>query len=182
MCSRYNFRFSQQQGALLIMGDEAYRQDAVDKRRFSDHFIENHSSWLEFSAALGHDVSLSDLILVSGCDRTSRWACAAWSKVTAPVRLSFVQDAPSVPQNNATLWGRWDTAEFIDQNIGPRPPFSDTITPISASLSQSTSPLPSKTSLPSTQCVFVRGFRMGDRKTWFERGKSRVDVGALSTL
>src|SRR5882724_10589482 len=83
----FSFECSKQQGALLIMGDVAYRQNAVDKKRFSEYILRHHRSWLDFAEALGRDVSLSDLILVNGCDKTSEWACAAWSEKTQCVRL-----------------------------------------------------------------------------------------------
>jgi hypothetical protein len=102
------------------MRDVAYRQDAVNKKPFYDYIIKHHRSWLDFAHASGRDVSQSDLILVDGCDRTSEWACAAWSG-KGPVKFSFVVGAPGVANESAGLWGRWISPQSLDKNVGPRP-------------------------------------------------------------
>jgi hypothetical protein len=159
------------------MGDVAHRQDAVDKKRFSDYFIEHHRSWLDF--ARGRDISLSDLILVDGCDKTSEWACAAWSEKTRSVKLNFVAGVPGVADGSAGLWGRWVSSQSLDKNIGPRPP----IPSIGVGDTALQSPSSVQSVSPSTpqplfnQCVFVRGFQMGDRSTFFKRKRTRIDVG-----
>lgn len=186
----FSFECSQHQGALLIMGDVAYRKDAVYKRRFSDYITEHHRSWLDFAEALGWDLSLSDLILVDGCDKTSEWACAAWSEKTESMRLSFVAGVPGVADANAGLWGRWVSSQSLDKNVGPQPlvpviSTTDTATPLPSSdamLTDNSPPLAtpsllSSTPPPSNQCVFVRGFRMGNRSTFLNRKRTRIDVG-----
>jgi hypothetical protein len=173
------------------MGDVAYRQDAVDKKRFSDYIIQHRRSWLDFAEELGRDVSLSDLILVDGCNKTSEWACAAWSEKTQSVRLSFVASAPGIAEGSAGLWGRWVSSQSLDKNVGPRPlapaisaPGTSPQLTMSESLSvdepSSTQPTLSQSFMrpPSfNQCVFVRGFQMGERTNWFKRTKIRIDVG-----
>lgn len=115
----FNFECSHQQGAVLILGDVAYRQDALDKRRFAEYIVRRHRSWLAFANKLGRDLSLTDLILVTGCDRTSEWACAAWSEKTKSARLSFIAGIPGVAQGNLSLWGRWESSHSLDKNVGP---------------------------------------------------------------
>jgi hypothetical protein len=173
------------------MGDVAYRKDAVDKKRFSDYIIQHHRSWLDFAEALGRDVSLSDLILVNGCDKTSEWACAAWSEKTQSVRLSFVAGAPGIAEGSAGLWGRWISSQSLDKNVGPRPlaptisaPDTSPQLALAESISidelSSTQPALSQSSIhppSSNQSVFVRGFQMGERTNWFKRKKTRIDVG-----
>jgi hypothetical protein len=172
------------------MGDVAYRQDSVDKKRFSDYMIQHHRSWLDFAEALGRDVSLSDLIFVNGCDKTSEWACAAWSEKTQSVSLSFVAGTPGIAEGSAGLWGRWISSQSLDKNVGPRPlaptigaagtspqlTFSESI-PIDEPSSLQANSSYSVHSPSSNQCVFVRGFQMGERKNWFKRKKTRIDVG-----
>jgi hypothetical protein len=188
----FSFECSLQQGALLIMGDVAYRENAVDKKRFSDYIIQHYRSWLDFAEVLGRDVSLSDLILVNGCDKTSEWACAAWSEKTQSVSLSFVAGAPGIAEGSAGLWGRWVSSQSLDKNVGPRPlaptigaagtnpqlTLSESMSIDETSSLQATSSHSPMRSPSSNQCVFVRGFQMGERKNWFKRKKTRIDVGS----
>lgn len=169
------------------MGDVAYRQNAANKKRFSEYILRHHRSWLDFTEALGRDVSLSDLILVNGCDKTSEWACAAWSEKTQYVRLGFVAGT----EGSAGLWGRWISSQSLDKNVGPRslmptigaPGTSPQLTssesmsidePSSVQANSSHSPTRSSS---YNQCVFVRGFQIGERTSWYKRKKTRIDVG-----
>jgi hypothetical protein len=173
------------------MGNEAYRQDALYKRRFSEYITEHHRSWLDFADTLGCDLSLSDLILVDGCDRTSAWACAAWSEKTQSMRLSFAAGVTGIADGSAGLWGRWVSSQSLDMNVGPRPlvPAIDAIDtpsqspPSDAMLIDDSPPSQVNPSLsPSVlpprfnQWVFVRGFRMGNRATFFNRKRTRIDL------
>src|ERR1700729_2062421 len=101
----FSFECSHQQGALLIMGNVAYREDASNQKQFAEYIIKHYRSWLDFADALGRDLSLSDLILVDGCDKTSEWACAAWSEKTSNMMLNFVAGAPGIVEGSACLWG-----------------------------------------------------------------------------
>jgi hypothetical protein len=177
------------------LGDPAYREDGVEQKRYCKYIIEHHRSWLEFASRLGHEASPSGLILVYGCDKTSQWACAAWSEQTQSVGLSFVAGVPGVAGGSARLWGEWVSQQSLDQNVGPQPlvpnieeeintvlqgnsQSSDTPT-IDQVASISTTPhIPSMPPRLSNQCVFVRGYQMGDRTTWFKRKMTRIDVGS----
>jgi hypothetical protein len=176
------------------MGDVAYREDASNQKEFSEYIIKHHRSWLDFAGSLGCDLSLSDLILVDGCDKTSEWACAAWSEKTSSLRLNFVAGAPSIADGNACLWGQWDSSESLDKNVGPQPLIpsiagQDTTLRLTSQSSEAMSiddppplnpPAPLSPNVPplSNQCVFVRGFQIGDRTTWFKRKRTRIDVGS----
>ena len=187
----FGFECSRQQGALLIMGDVAYREDASNQKEFSEYIIKHHRSWLDFAHSLGRELSPSDLILVDGCDKTSKWACAAWSEKTQSMRLNFVARAPGIAEGSAELWGRWVSSQSLDKNVGPRPlvpaisaPSTSPQLTMSESLSvdepPSTQPTLSQSFMrppSSNQCVFVRGFQMGERTNWFKRTKIRIDVG-----
>jgi hypothetical protein len=105
--------------------------------------------------------------------------------------LSFVAGVPGIAEGGAGLWGRWLTSQSLDKNVGPRPLIPavsgpDTIpqlisqqsdaTSISELHTSSSSHLsPLATSAQSNQCVFLRGFHVGDRK-WFKRRKIRIDA------
>jgi hypothetical protein len=177
------------------LGDPAYREDAVERIRYCKYIAEHHRSWLEFASQLGYDLSLSDLILVYGCDKTSEWACAAWSEQTQSVSLSFVAGIPGIAEGGARLWGEWISQQSLDQNVGPQPlaPSLEEEGNVAlqrsshSSNTTSTDQAPPITTTPRTlsavpprlsnQCVFVRGYQIGDRTTWFKRKRTRIDVG-----
>lgn len=174
------------------MGDVAFREDAVDRKRFLEYITNHYQAWMDFADTLGRDLSPSDLILVDGCDKTSEWACAAWSEKTQSVRLSFVAGVPGIAEGSAGLWGWWLSSQSLYKNVGPRPliPVSDPTLQLTSQSSDIMSideqpPTPAmlrlmlSTSPPlSNQCVFVRGFQIGDRTKWFKRKKTRIDAGS----
>jgi hypothetical protein len=190
----FSFECSHHQGALLIMGGDAYREDASNQLEFLEYIIKHHRSWLDFAHSAARDVSLSDLILVDGCDKTSEWACAAWSEKSSSLRLNFVAGAPGIADGNACLWGQWDSSESLDKNVGPRPlipPITgqDTTLPLTSQLSEAMAigdpphphaPLSRSVPLPFNQCVFVRGFRISDRTTFFKRKRTRINLNVGS--
>lgn len=175
---------SHQQGAVLTMGDVAYRQDALDEGKFLEYFIQHHRSWLTFANTLGRGLALTDILFVTGCDKTSDWACAAWSEKTSSITLSFIANVAGVAQGNATVWGRWESSQSLDENLGPQrliPPSEVMSINDPMSINESMDPSIDVAARPmtphnSSQCVFVRGFRMGDRSSWFRR-KTVIDVG-----
>lgn len=185
-----SFECIKQNGAVLVMGDVAYRQDAVDLGRFYEHIVGNHCSWLAFAnERLGRGLSLTDLILVTGCDRTSDWACGAWSDSSHSESVSFVIEQPSLLRDRAGTWGRWKGSDSFDRNSGPQRLGSQfAISVTSRSLPSDATPdrppglqvsshvLPQDPPPNSNQCVFVRGFRIGDRNTWFTR-KTNTSMG-----
>ena len=186
-----SFECVKNQGAVLVMGDIAYRQDAVDLARFSDHIVANHRTWLAFAnERLGRGLSVTDLILVTGCDKTSNWACAAWSDSSHSASASFVVEAPGLVQGSASIWGHWESSSSVDRNAGPhrldptiptnpvfQSPLSDAMSiDEPPSLQEPSHEAPLVPPVRSNQCVFVRGFHMGHRDTWFRR-RTIIDVG-----
>jgi hypothetical protein len=94
---------------------------------------------------------------------------------------------------SAGLWGQWLSSQSLDRNVGPRPLIpaigvSDTTPqltsqPPNTMLITEPAPTPATSHFqpsnppsPSNQCVFVRGFQISDRKKWFQRRKTRIDV------
>lgn len=171
------------------MGDMAYRQDVLELRRFSDYIIQNYHSWLTFANdTLGRGVSLEDLVLVTGCDKTSQCACAAWSDSSHSASASFVADTPGFVTGRASIWGRWESSNSVDRNARPQrlapsgalnlavsepDSFKEGITSQDSLVSHLTT---SELSAGSDQCVFLRGFRIGERSTWFKR-KALISAG-----
>ena len=71
-----------------------------------EYMVRNHESWYALAKRLDHDVRREEIILVSGCVKTSSWAGIAWSSESthhnatlsvslcgsAAARFRFLQD------------------------------------------------------------------------------------------
>ena len=181
------------------MGDVAYRQDAVEKRHYAQYILTHHDSWFSFAKKNGRNIDVSDLILVTGCDKTSDWACAAFSKTSKSASASL--QVGGFVQGGLRVWGRWEHEGSVFSNEGPRSLVPPTQPDIPANLPENTSthsetswtsllkplkgvfqspqdaesPKSSGTPVcplaPSNQCVFLRGYRVCDRVTWLWKRK-----------
>ena len=177
------------------MGDVAYRQDALRKLRFVHYIRDCHRSWLSFAkSSCERAITLSDLILVTGCDKTSDWACAAFSEKSKSAGIDFMT-GPGIVDGGLSIWGRWSTAHSVDSNVGPRNPIPpsanlpsiESIPPALGSEELSLTRSPSNTMSPSSissappstsnQCVFLRGYRMCDYATFVWRKLHKVQDG-----
>ena len=111
---------SKKQGASLILGDEAYRQDVDEDQRLGEYFREHYDLWHNFAVAHGRDVAPPGLRFVTGCDKTSDWACAAWCTGISSAEMKFFASATGVLDGHISLWGRWESRQSPDNNVGPR--------------------------------------------------------------
>ncbi|KAF8466771.1 hypothetical protein JB92DRAFT_2773813, partial [Gautieria morchelliformis] len=74
----FSFQCTKETGAALIIGEDAERRNALEKHIFIRYVLENHHVWLKFANDVhNRGINLDELILVTGCDRTSAWASAA---------------------------------------------------------------------------------------------------------
>ena len=189
------------------MGDVAYRQDAVENEHYLRYILTHHDSWFSFAKKNGRNIDVSDLILVTGCDKTSDWACAAFSKTSSSASASL--QVGGFVQGGLRVWGCWEREGSVFSNEGPRSLVPPTQPAIPASLPANTStpnatswtsllrplkgvfqspqsPKSSSTPVsllaPSNQCVFLRGYRVCDRLTWLWKCKMRNLVDGFDYL
>ena len=159
-----SFRLSQREevGAILCMKTPALRKDFLNVIPIMNYALTHYASWLQFALQLGADVRLRDLRIVTGCDKTSDWGCAAWSDCSRSQsgNIAFNLRMPAVQlDGSASVWGTWETGDSVYHNVGPERP----------SLPES-----SNTTLVKDQCVFVRGYIVAERL----RLKSKVKTMA----
>jgi hypothetical protein len=152
-------------GALLVTNHNTYVQNAQRLKTFKQYMLANYRDWLAFAHREGHDVSLFDLIFVTGVDLTRDFAMAAFSAGAQNLNLRFQAGVPQVASASAFAWGAWQTSSSVHHNCGPQ----NTIPPSSPNTVRTLGHvLP--TNLESTdprlvydQCVFLRGFRVKER-------------------
>ena len=76
--------------------------------------------WLEFARLVKfRDISLEDLILVTGCDKTSKWACATWSEKMKSAKLTFSATAGAL-SGGGSFWAKMESPTSIVRNVGPK--------------------------------------------------------------
>ncbi|KIP05420.1 hypothetical protein PHLGIDRAFT_128904 [Phlebiopsis gigantea 11061_1 CR5-6] len=78
----YSLRCSGRRGAVAYLGDWAKQEQIVRSRKVRDYVFANHESWYIFAKSLGWEVRRKDIILVSGCVKTSSWSGLAWSSAS----------------------------------------------------------------------------------------------------
>ena len=155
-------------GALLCMKTSADRREALNKKAVQDYALARYRSWYKFALDLGRDVRPEDLRIVTGCDKTSDWACAAWSSSSGSGSIGFNVDFPVV-QGQGHIWGHWETSDSVDYHAGPlRLPEPEEINSLLGRAGSQSDSLVSNLSTSGAvpeknQCVFVRGYIVAER-------------------
>lgn len=152
-----SFAHSSHRGAVLMLKDGfAKRLNAVALGFLETYTIQNYREWLRFTNVRhGRGIKLSDLMVVTGCDRTGAWALAAFSAGGREGGFSFKVDTPFGGARGGA-WGRWSTAGSTRHNCGPcdqNPPAVD------QSMDDGTVDAYSS----SNQSVFIRGLHVYER-------------------
>jgi hypothetical protein len=134
-----------------------YQEDLQLDRILQQAFTKYHRSWLAFAQDKGHAIELADLILVTGTDLTKDFSMLAFANAGGELSVDFDVGAAQL----ASAWGSWRTVTSVHKNWGPQeltPPGSARLA-IAAADPQLATPADD-----FCQCVFVRGFRMRERR------------------
>ena len=94
----------------------------MEDLNFAKYIRENHGSWLKFATEkCNRGIRLIDLVLVTGCHKTSSWACAAFASRSKEVNIEF---NAAVGATQGGLWGRWSEScsPGVYTNSGPMRP------------------------------------------------------------
>lgn len=85
MPSRYaaqmqlDFECADEQGACLVVGSDARREELHQRRHIENYIKSNIDSWLRYATNdLGLELQLEDLLFVKGWAKTTHWAVAAF--------------------------------------------------------------------------------------------------------
>ncbi|KAF8516249.1 hypothetical protein JB92DRAFT_2272739 [Gautieria morchelliformis] len=160
----FTFECTKEQGAALILRQDARRTDALRKTNFTRYVLENHSKWLKFANDV-HErgISADQLLMVTGCDKTSQWACAAFLASSNQIGVEFRVGNVGVAQGGVSVWGSWNHCQFVEAHSGP----SSRVRQTPSSNSQQITYNPRTNS--RNQCVFLRGYKLCDRLTMERR-------------
>lgn len=64
---------------MLTLRDGGIQHKVNRSAPFSKYIYDHHLSWHKFATKRGYDLRVEDIVLVSGCVKTSGWALAAYS-------------------------------------------------------------------------------------------------------
>ena len=81
MNASYQFECTAQEGALLVLMDNATKTCLEHSRLFEEYMLRYHEGWCDYatsSANLGLRLTSESIILVRGTVKTSTWAIAAF--------------------------------------------------------------------------------------------------------
>jgi hypothetical protein len=68
----FTFECTKEQGAALILREDAHRTNALQQTTVIRYALENHSKWLEFTNIVNErGITADQLVMVTGCDKTS---------------------------------------------------------------------------------------------------------------
>jgi hypothetical protein len=140
---------------------QTYREDLQRDRFLERSFTKHYRSWLAFAHEQGHNVQLSDLILVTGVDLTKDFSMLAFEHAGGDFSVEFNVGVSQVASASASAWGSWRTITSVHKNWGPQ----ELLPPGSARRAiTATDQDRSGPSDDYCQCVFVRGYRMRERR------------------
>ncbi|KIJ43488.1 hypothetical protein M422DRAFT_67844 [Sphaerobolus stellatus SS14] len=148
-------------GAVLAIGDDANRVDALNIDYFRTTMSREYSSWLhKANVEKQYGIEMHELILVTGCDKTSSaWETAVFQGVSSDFQLSIACTAAG--------FGSAGFSAMIKE-LGPRSRMSDrnwgqTRSRKSTACISGDVPNTSVTPAPRDQCIFLRGCKILSR-------------------
>ncbi|KAF7373867.1 hypothetical protein MSAN_00598800 [Mycena sanguinolenta] len=134
------------EAAILVLPDGASRNDVRPLDSFRQYAIRHAHRWYDFvNGPLQRGVHNGDLYLVTGTDKSSSWAIAAFENRSVERSVSLELRAAQIGTAGTTYSWEWDTMNCISHS-GPATP-SET----------------------QNQTVFLRGFRVMVRSSRFAK-------------
>ena len=83
-----DFECVDEQGACLIVGSDARREELHQRRQIENYMKSNIDSWLHYATdVLGLPLQLEDLLFVKGWAKTTHWAIAAFTDQSRSTKL-----------------------------------------------------------------------------------------------
>ncbi|KAI9430012.1 hypothetical protein BJY52DRAFT_94949 [Lactarius psammicola] len=146
-----SFSFTRKYGAVLALPVTARREDTLVLGHFRKWIINHIDSWFAFTQKLRLGIEMEDIILVTGCHRTTTWTNIAFNEVHTEAQVSSGLQIPG---------GFGSPANW----------------PVSSQHSQGTARRhgPSGENLPENQCIFVRGYRVARTSNILSRVRRAV--------
>ncbi|KAH9066171.1 hypothetical protein EDB87DRAFT_1589300 [Lactarius vividus] len=130
-----SFSCTKTQGAVLSLPVIARREDTLHLGHFRRWILRHIKSWFAFARELGMGIEMEDIILVTGCHRTTSWTNTVFNEVQTNVGVSL---GVEVGVLDASV--NWRASNIRIQGAIVNGP--------------------NGRNLPENQCIFIRGFRV----------------------
>ncbi|KZV74504.1 hypothetical protein PENSPDRAFT_681884 [Peniophora sp. CONT] len=175
------FESSANRGAVLVTPDPIYWIDALHILSYKEYTQGNIENWLEYARNHGHDISLEDIILVTGVDLTTSWATAVFNDARLEAGFGLdVQFSGSSAGLHLACQYSWQSTSSALVNSGPAPtrprPLGDPTSPLSPPFLAPSGPNSGNTAIGNlerpplnttqNQALFVRHIRAKRRRLW----------------
>jgi hypothetical protein len=144
--------FTSEKGAALILPYEACREDTLYDEPFKRHMLKNYRQWYNF-ARERKDIKLSDLILVTGCDKSRQWATATYFRHVREMSATLGAQVAPIVEAKFSLSAGWRTTQAVNTRRGP-PHLGN----------EGAQDDTSSETLVNNQCIFLRGFYVKERR------------------
>ena len=113
------FQSTSTKGAALITQHEVRYKNAERRGLYAEYWRKHCSSIHKFLTSEGYDVSMDQLLLVTGCDVAQEYAMATFSNNTREVRAQFRAGIDGAASVGVSAWGSWSTSPAIEHTCGP---------------------------------------------------------------
>ncbi|KAH9066169.1 hypothetical protein EDB87DRAFT_1589299, partial [Lactarius vividus] len=130
-----SFSCTKTQGAVLSLPVIARREDTLHQDLFRRWILKHIKSWFAFARQLGMGIEMEDIILVTGCHRTTSWTNTVFNEAQTNVGVSL---GVEVGVLDASV--NWRASNIRIQGAIVNGPTGR--------------------NLPENQCIFIRGFRV----------------------
>lgn len=156
---KFSFSCNQQRGASIVLTGHADRENARSTAKLSEYMHRNYKHWLLFVRDnLGWDVSVCDLIFVTGVDIAKEWGTVTFSHKENNAEAGFsINDSTNLAGTAAASFTHsWRSSTNIAIRCGPN----------SSTSSGSTGNRKGEEKVHSEtgdQCIFLRGYRLIER-------------------
>lgn len=138
--------------AIVILGDSATREHFLRCRPVDEYVRAHHRSWFRYAHAAGFDLTMRDIIFVTGHVKTSKWALAVMKSREGHRALEFTvgPSSSSSPLSIAPHISAQEQGMSVATRSGPN---LDALSLTSV-----------VGDLPKNQCIFLEYYKLEPRR------------------
>ncbi|TBU30104.1 hypothetical protein BD311DRAFT_659806 [Dichomitus squalens] len=115
------FKFAEEQGAILVLKNDAHREALHPCRDLTQYILLNHAGWHQFARNVCRlDLKSQDIVFVCGCVKTAEWALAAATHRARDGEISFGGQFAPVSQATFSLSTTQDVSMSWEHRSGPK--------------------------------------------------------------
>ncbi|TFY55168.1 hypothetical protein EVG20_g9420 [Dentipellis fragilis] len=130
------FACSRRKGAVLVLPEKALREDTKRRGAYKEYLREHCEQWHTLTEQLKLDLRMEDLVLVTGCDRTTTWAVAAFTNTDFDSQIQLSVELAGVEAASFASSLSWSHDENAQRHWGPDPETSVSMNELSGAVTK----------------------------------------------